>query len=166
MKTLESSIYKSPIGDIQLLIAEGKLCYMDFADNIDRMHRLLKRRFREYEIVEGADHRQMHKRLDRYFAGKPDAFNNVSLDAGGTAFQRKVWNELRKIPKGKTLDYSTLAKRAGNGKAVRAAASSNARNPVSIIIPCHRVIGKDGSLRGYAGGEHRKQWLLEHEGAL
>lgn len=166
MKTLESSIYKSPIGNIQLLIAQGKLCYMDFAENTDRMHRLLKRRFRTYKVVEGTDHEPIHSRLDKYFAGKPNAFKNIELDAGGTAFQRKVWRELLKIPTGKTLDYSTLAKRAGNERAVRAAASSNARNPVSIIIPCHRVIGKDGSLRGYAGGEHRKQWLLEHEGAI
>ncbi|MGB5707616.1 MAG: methylated-DNA--[protein]-cysteine S-methyltransferase [Arenicellales bacterium] len=166
MKTLESSVYPSPIGNIQLLTADGKLCYLDFADNEPRMHQLLKRRFGEYRIVESSKHKQVHKRLDRYFAGDTDAFEQLEVDTGGTPFQRKVWLTLQKIPRGKTLDYSTLAKRAGNEKAVRAAASSNARNPVSIVIPCHRVIGKDGSLRGYAGGEYRKQWLLEHEGAL
>ena len=166
MKFLESSLYPSPIGDIQLLSVEGKLCYLDFAVNKARMHQLLKRRFGEYRIIKHADHDQIHARLDGYFAGDPDAFRQLPLDTGGTTFQRKVWDVLRKIPRGKTLDYSTLAKRAGNERAIRAAASSNARNPVSIIIPCHRVIGKDGSLRGYAGGEHRKQWLLEHEGAI
>lgn len=166
MKILESSVYPSPIGDMQVITAEGKLCYLDFADNKIRMQHLLKRRFGDYKIIRNAEHQQMHAMLDKYFAGKSDAFQELELDTGGTAFQRSVWNVLQKIPRGETMDYSTLAKRSGNEKAVRAAASSNARNPVSIVIPCHRVIGKDGSLRGYAGGERRKQWLLEHEGAI
>ncbi|MEJ2176683.1 MAG: methylated-DNA--[protein]-cysteine S-methyltransferase [Gammaproteobacteria bacterium] len=166
MKILESSVYPSPIGDMQVVTAQDKLCYLDFADNKARMHQLLKRRFGGYKIVENAKHQQMHAMLDKYFEGKSDAFQKLELDTGGTDFQRKVWNALQKIPRGKTMDYSTLAKHSGNEKAVRAAASSNARNPVSIVIPCHRVIGKDGSLRGYAGGEHRKRWLLEHEGAI
>ncbi|MGI9291271.1 MAG: methylated-DNA--[protein]-cysteine S-methyltransferase [Gammaproteobacteria bacterium] len=166
MKILESSIYQSPIGDIQVLTADGKLCYMDFADNTPRMHQLLKRRFSEYKLQKSSNYQRVHASLDKYFAGNVDAFKQIEMDTGGTPFQRKVWKTLQKIPIGKTLDYSTLAKRAGNEKAVRAAASSNARNPISIVIPCHRVIGKDGSLRGYAGGVDRKQWLLEHEGAI
>jgi len=166
MMQLQSSIYNSPIGEIIILHADGKLCYLDFSDNDQRMDQLLGTRFGQYQINAGSRPPRIHKQLDRYFAGKPELFEGVELDTGGTEFQQKVWQKLMTIPRGETLDYSALASRTGRPKAVRAAASSNARNPVSIVIPCHRVIGKDGSLRGYAGGKDRKQFLLELEGAL
>lgn len=165
MTLLHASTYHSPIGPIELLSHDGRLCYLDFADNPERMTRLMTLRYGEYQVVRSDAHKLWHQRLDRYFAGEDNAFDGALLETGGTAFQEKVWQSLREIPRGETLDYSSLAARAGNSRAVRAAASSNARNPISIVIPCHRVIGKDGSLRGYAGGERRKQWLLEFEGA-
>lgn len=100
--------------------------------------------------------------LQEYFEGSRKEFT-LKLDPKGTDFQKRVWEELQKIPYGKTVNYLQIAKRLGDPKVIRAAASANGKNPISIIIPCHRVIGSDGSLTGYAGGLHRKKWLLEHE---
>jgi len=100
--------------------------------------------------------------LQEYFNGKRKDFD-IKLNPEGTDFQKKVWNHLLEIPYGKTLSYLDLSKRLGDIKAIRAVANANGKNPIWIIIPCHRVIGSDGSLTGYAGGLNRKQWLLEHE---
>ncbi len=100
--------------------------------------------------------------LQEYFEGKRKNFS-LKLIPKGTDFQQKVWKELQKIPFGKTVSYQQIASQLGNPKVIRAAASANGKNPISIIIPCHRVIGSDGSLTGYAGGLHRKKWLLELE---
>jgi len=100
--------------------------------------------------------------LEEYFAGKRTTFS-LKLNPQGTDFQKKVWKQLVKIPFGKTVSYMDMAKELGDPKVIRAAASANGKNPISIIIPCHRVIGSDGSLTGYAGGLHRKKWLLAHE---
>lgn len=100
--------------------------------------------------------------LGDYFDGKRKDFN-FKLNPKGTDFQQKVWQELLNIPFGKTISYLDLSKKLGDVKAIRAVASANGKNPLWIIIPCHRVIGTDGSLTGYAGGLWRKKWLLEHE---
>ena len=100
--------------------------------------------------------------LNEYFDGSRKQFD-LKLNPQGTNFQKKVWNELLKIPYGKTTSYLELSKQLGDIKAIRAVANANGKNPLWIIIPCHRVIGSDGSLTGYAGGLHRKKWLLEHE---
>ena len=100
--------------------------------------------------------------LKEYFQGTRNQFS-LTLNPKGTDFQKKVWNELQKIPYGKTITYLDLAKKLGNVKSIRAAANANGKNPIWIIIPCHRVIGTDGSLVGYAGGLQRKKWLLDHE---
>jgi methylated-DNA-[protein]-cysteine S-methyltransferase len=100
--------------------------------------------------------------LDEYFAGKRSQFD-FKLNPMGTEFQQKVWQELLKIPFGKTVSYMDLSKKLGDVKAIRAVASANGKNPLWIVVPCHRVIGTDGSLTGYAGGLWRKKWLLEHE---
>lgn len=100
--------------------------------------------------------------LKQYFEGKRQDFD-LKLNFKGTPFQKKVWNALLQIPYGKTISYLDLSKQLGDVKAIRAVASANGKNPFWIVVPCHRVIGTDGSLTGYAGGLHRKQWLLEHE---
>lgn len=100
--------------------------------------------------------------LQEYFDGKRKEFN-IKLSPEGTDFQKKVWKQLEGIPFGKTATYQQMANQLGDPKVIRAAASANGKNPISIIIPCHRVIGSDGSLTGYAGGLHRKKWLLEFE---
>ena len=100
--------------------------------------------------------------LKAYFNNKLKSFD-LKLNPEGTDFQKKVWKQLEKIPYGKTISYLDLAKQLGDAKTIRAAASANGKNPLWIIVPCHRVIGTDGSLTGYAGGLHLKQWLLNHE---
>ena len=102
------------------------------------------------------------QQLTEYFQRKRTHFE-VKLHPNGTPFQKKVWNQLLQIPFGKTISYQDMANTLGDPKVIRAAASANGKNPIAIIIPCHRVIGSDGSLTGYAGGLHRKKWLLEHE---
>lgn len=100
--------------------------------------------------------------LREYFEGTRENFN-LELNPGGTDFQKKVWHTLSKIPFGKTVSYLELSKKLGDAKAIRAVAAANSKNPLWIVIPCHRVISSDNSLTGYAGGLHRKKWLLEHE---
>lgn len=100
--------------------------------------------------------------LNEYFEGNRTKFD-LKLNPQGTDFEKKLWKELEKIPYGKTVSYLDLSKQLGNIKAIRAVASANGKNPIWIIVPCHRVIGNDASLTGYAGGLHRKKWLLDHE---
>ena len=105
------------------------------------------------------------EQLAEYFAGTRTTFD-LLLDAGGTAFERRVWDSLRTIPYGRTLSCSELARRLGDPRATRAVGAANGKNPIPIIVPCHRVIGANGALTGFGGGLDRKRWLLEHEGAL
>ncbi|MDH7447299.1 methylated-DNA--[protein]-cysteine S-methyltransferase [Aquimarina sp. 2201CG14-23] len=100
--------------------------------------------------------------LQDYFKGNRNTFD-IKLNPSGTDFQKKVWHELSNIPFGKTVSYLDIAKRLGDPKCIRAAASANGKNPLWVVVPCHRVIGSDGSLTGYAGGLWRKKWLLDHE---
>ena len=108
---------------------------------------------------------QTARQLSEYFAGRRREFD-LPLRLQGTVFQKRVWQELTEIPYGTTWSYGQLAKRLGNPNASRAVGLANGQNPISILVPCHRVIGADGSLTGYGGGLERKQWLLTHEGAL
>jgi methylated-DNA-[protein]-cysteine S-methyltransferase len=104
--------------------------------------------------------------LSRYFAAGTTDFGDLPLDLQGTPFQLRVWQELRQIPRGRAISYKELARRAGSPQASRAVGQANGRNPVPIIVPCHRVIAADGSLGGYSSGLERKRWLLEHEGVM
>ena len=118
-----------------------------------------------YETVSPVIHDELQDcafQLQEYFKGERTSFS-LKLNPQGTDFQQRVWNELLNIPFGNTMSYLQLSQQLGDVKAIRAVASANGRNPLWIIVPCHRVIGSDGSLRGYAGGLSRKQWLLEHE---
>jgi methylated-DNA-[protein]-cysteine S-methyltransferase len=108
---------------------------------------------------------EVRTQLAEYFAGERQAFD-LPLKLLGTSFQLRVWQELARIPFGETITYAQLAERVGNSKASRAVGAANGRNPISIIVPCHRVIGASGTLTGYAGGVEKKQWLLEHERAV
>ena len=109
-----------------------------------------------------AGDRRAVDQLDRYFKGELTEFD-LELDPEGTDFEKCVWNELRRIPYGSTTTYGEIAARLGDLNATRAVGTANARNPIAVVIPCHRVIGADGELTGYAGGLHRKRWLLAHE---
>jgi methylated-DNA-[protein]-cysteine S-methyltransferase len=115
-------------------------------------------------FTKGEKDNPYRKAFEDYFSGDEEAFKNIPLDMDGTEFQRRVWGLLLKIPSGETRCYGDLAKALGTPNASRAVGWANGQNPISIVVPCHRVIGKDGTLTGYAGGLKRKAWLLEHEG--
>jgi methylated-DNA-[protein]-cysteine S-methyltransferase len=143
---------KSPIGTLTLVENEGALVglYLENGNPPPAMQRstpLLK---------------EAQRQLREYFAGERSTFE-LPLRLEGTAFQRAVWGALAKIPFGKTCSYADIARRVGRPKAVRAVGAANGANPIALVIPCHRVIGADGSLTGYGGGLPRKKWLLAHE---
>ena len=163
--TLEIAEFHSPIGTIVLAVRDGALASLVFAEGWpDRRARLAKR-FGDVDLRGAADPAGVSGRLAAYFAGDLGALDAIAVDAGGTPFQRRVWAALRAIPSGETVSYQTLARRIGAPTAVRAVGAANGDNPVGIVVPCHRVIGADGSLTGYAGGIERKRWLLTHERA-
>ncbi|MEP6947835.1 MAG: methylated-DNA--[protein]-cysteine S-methyltransferase [Ginsengibacter sp.] len=151
-------LYRSPLGIIKIKISGGCVNELIYVND-------------ESEISSGTiqlpaeDKTILQKciaQFDEYFSGRRKVFD-FPIKQEGTEFQQKVWNELIKIPFGKTISYLQLAQRLGDVKSIRAAASANGRNKLNIIVPCHRVIGSDGSLIGYGGGLPRKKWLLDHE---
>jgi methylated-DNA-[protein]-cysteine S-methyltransferase len=156
----------SPLGDIVLVATDRALVGLSFADCPSRWWQQRSQPNSNYSIVPTANPLGMSDRLNAYFAGDCTVWDEVTIAADGTPFQQRVWNQLRQISAGQTMTYGDLAQSLGDVKAVRAVATANAQNPVAIAIPCHRVIGKDGSLTGYAGGLERKRWLLVHETAL
>ena len=144
-----TTLHPSPVGDILLKADEsGDLTGL----------------FLRHDLTEGGDgpFDDAREQLDAYFAGELEDFD-LRLAPHGTPFQMRVWDELTRIPYGETISYMALALRLGDRKLVRAVGTANGRNPLSIIVPCHRVIGADGTLVGYGGGLERKRWLLEHE---
>ncbi|MGH6812982.1 MAG: methylated-DNA--[protein]-cysteine S-methyltransferase [Methylocella sp.] len=156
----------TPIGTALLVTDEaGVLRAFDFEDFEGRMARLLRRHYGAANLEAGAAPRAIKDPVLRYFDGDLHALDEVAWATAGTMFQRSVWAALTTIPAGETLSYGGLAGRIGKPKAARAAGLATGANPVAIIVPCHRVIGADGSLTGYGGGLPRKQWLLDHEGA-
>jgi len=158
--------FDSPCGMISIVFDAGDVLYhLDFPDQGDRQDRLTAKRFKGKSFDKGQS-KEIKIHLLAYMSGDFSALDKISCDLGGTDFQKRVWQALKNIPVGKTCSYSELAVIIGNEKAVRAVARANALNPISLIYPCHRVIGADGSLTGYAGGLARKEWLLRHEGAL
>jgi len=164
MTIVETAELASPIGRITLAVRDRCLCALDFTDRWPRRRAALEKRFGQVEFRQATDPDGLVSRLERYFAGDLGALACVQVDPGGTEFQRKVWSALRKVPPGRTASYGELARAVGAAGAARAVGAANGSNPVAIVIPCHRVIGADGGLTGYAGGVRRKRWLLEHEG--
>ncbi|WP_231959772.1 methylated-DNA--[protein]-cysteine S-methyltransferase [Thalassospira indica] len=159
--------YASPIGKLSLASIDGKLVHLDFEDNDDRLKTIQTRRFKNLEWKEGgAAPAPITDWLDGYFDGSVGVLPINAINLVGTPFQKSVWDALVNIPSGQSVSYAGLADQLGNPRAVRAVARANASNPVSIIVPCHRVIGSNGTLTGYAGGLDRKKWLLDHEAAM
>ena len=154
----------SPIGEI-IIISDGEnLRALDFDEYEERMHELLRRHYGEVRFKRSKNPGGTSKLVKRYLDGDFDAINEIAVKTNGTPFQKKVWTKLRRIPRGKTISYGDLARRIGKPKAPRAVGLANGSNPIAIVVPCHRVIGANGSLTGYGGGIERKQWLLAHEG--
>jgi methylated-DNA-[protein]-cysteine S-methyltransferase len=155
----------SPIGPLTTAERGGRICLLHFgADgpDVDRM-------FDRWYPGEPRNRQPLPEIgavLTRYFAGETAAIEGVAVEMNGTPFQKTVWAALRRIPCGTTISYAELARRIGEPSAVRAVGTANGANPVALIVPCHRVIGSNGSLTGYGGGLDRKQWLLTHEGVI
>ncbi len=145
--------YSSPVGDLLVTSRDERITGVYFN----------KERAADPEITPVIE--QCIAELEEYFF-KGRKFFNVELGFSGSIFQNKVWNELLTIPYGKTISYMELAIRIGDINSIRAVGLANGQNPIAIIVPCHRVIGKDGDLVGYTGGMHNKLWLLQHEGAF
>jgi len=155
----------SPIGTI-LLVSDGEaIRALDFEDYEPRMMQILRRHYGAVELVEGPAPPGVRDAIAAYFAGTIGAIDVLTTATAGTEFQRDVWKTLREIPAGATWSYGQLAKHIGKPKAMRAVGLANGSNPIAIVVPCHRVIGANGSLTGYGGGMERKRWLLAHEGA-
>jgi methylated-DNA-[protein]-cysteine S-methyltransferase len=157
----------TPIGALLIVFDGGdRLRALDWEDFEPRMRRLLRLQYgSEVELRAGSAPKSIRDPLDAYFAGDFAALDRIEVETGGTPFQRRLWAALRDIPSGQTSTYGALAEKIGAPKAVRAVGAANGANPISIVLPCHRVIGSDQRLTGYGGGLNRKSWLLTHEGA-
>ena len=163
-ETLTLDRIPTPIGTALVVTDEqGVLRAFNWTDYEPAMLKWIGRRYPKARLVEGKG--PLRATFDAYFAGQTDAFDDIAWEGAGTEFQKTVWKALCTIPVGQTWTYAQLAERIGRPTAVRAVGLANGSNPVALVVPCHRVIGSNGSLTGYGGGLHRKRWLLEHEGA-
>lgn len=158
-ETLHRTVVDSPVGPLTLLASDVGLRAVLW--DVDDHTRVPVRA----RVVDRADHPVLvttARQLEEYFAGTRREFD-VALDPAGTEFQRQAWAVLRTIPFGERISYGEQARRLGDVRKARAAGAANGRNPISIVVPCHRVVGADGSLTGFAAGTDRKAWLLDHE---
>jgi len=156
----------TPIGEALIVTDEaGILRAFDWLDRQSSIARVLRLHYGSAVPEPGAAPRTIRRRLRRYFDGDLGCLAAIEWRAIGTPFQRTVWNTLTTIPPGATLSYAALAAKLGCPRSVRAVGLANGSNPISVVVPCHRVIGSDGSLTGYGGGLERKRWLLNHERA-
>jgi len=158
--TVHTTFVDSPVGPLFVAADEEGLHAIEFREN-----RHPVKRKADWREGDNAVLRRARRQLDEYFSGKRRAFD-LPLSPAGTEFQRSVWTKLATIPYGETISYAQLASRVGKPSAMRAVGAANGRNPLPIVLPCHRVIGADGSLTGFGGGLPTKQFLLKLEGAL
>lgn len=163
MTSLTVERLETPVGPALVVEDErGTVRAFDWAEQEDALRAWLARHHPQAALREGVT--SVHDAFIAYFGGELRALDTVPWIASGTEFQRKVWDTLRSIPAGETITYGELAVRIGKPNAVRAVGTANGANPVAVVVPCHRVIGRDGTLTGYRGGLDRKRWLLAHEG--
>ena len=159
----------SPLGEMLIVTDEqGLLRALDWLDHEPRMLELMRRQYpgAQPQLHDTTHPSTARRAMQAYFDGDIAVIHRLHVATGGTDFQQQVWTALRGIPDGDTLSYGELAQRIGRPSAVRAVGLANGANPISIVLPCHRVIGSNRSLTGYGGGLARKQWLLQHEKAL
>ena len=155
----------TPIGALRIVWEDDTLRALDFGDDDEKFARLLEWQFGTAGLPHAQAPREIRQAFEQYFAGDLTAIDRIKVNAIGTPFQQQVWAALREIPAGTTTSYGKLAERLGRPGASRAVGLANGSNPVGVVVPCHRVIGANGSLTGYGGGLDRKRWLLEHERA-
>lgn len=154
---------QSPLGRIAIAARDGRLCALEFGRV--RLARQLAARYPDMPRRRTRNPFGVSVKLRAYLAGDLAAVDRIPVETGGTPFQQRVWRALRRIPAGCTMSYGALARTLGVGAASRAVGAANGRNPISLVVPCHRLIGGDAALTGYGGGLWRKRWLLCHEGA-
>ena len=156
---------QTPIGTALLVTdADGLLRALDWEDYASRMKQLLRLHYGTVDLKDARSPRELRAALTGYFKGELDRLVAIEWRVAGTPFQQKVWNALPKIAAGTTLSYGALAAKLGMPRAIRALGHANGSNPISVVLPCHRLIGAGGSLVKYGGGLERKRWLLKHEG--
>jgi methylated-DNA-[protein]-cysteine S-methyltransferase len=166
MKELQLDSIASPLDNILIVVDGERMCSLDFEDYLPRMMTLLEKRYGPVHLTPTPNPYGYSDIVRRYFAGDYASLDAIPVSTGGTPFQQQVWSALRTIPPGTTSTYGELAVKLGKPTAYRAVGAANALNPVGIVLPCHRVIGANTSLTGYAGGLERKRWLLQHEGKI
>ncbi|MGR7093277.1 methylated-DNA--[protein]-cysteine S-methyltransferase [Klebsiella aerogenes] len=169
MLTLLQDKIDTPLGPLWVICDEQfNLRAVEWDQHSDRMEQLLDIHYRHegYERIDARDPGGLSAKLQQYFDGDLAIIDTLPTATGGTPFQRQVWQALRTIPCGQVMHYGQLAEVLGRPGAARAVGAANGSNPVSIVVPCHRVIGRNGTMAGYAGGVQRKEWLLRHEGYL
>lgn len=157
---------ETPLGGLLLVSGpDGQLHASEFADRPERLHRLLDRRIGKdrYALLDGNVPDASRLSLEAYFKGDLAAINDIPVAFTGTNFQRQMWTALRTVPPGAPITYADMATAVGQPGSARAVGHANAANPFEIVVPCHRLVGKSGSLTGYGGGLERKRWLLDHE---
>jgi methylated-DNA-[protein]-cysteine S-methyltransferase len=158
----------STVTGTMLLLTDDDDCVraLDWEDYAPRMHQLLRQQNGSVRLEPRSGASPARRAIEAYYAGELASIDSLPVRTGGTEFQREVWRALRTIPTGETTTYGRLAVKLGRPKAMRAVGMANGANPISVIVPCHRVIGANASLTGYGGGIERKRWLLRHEGAV
>jgi methylated-DNA-[protein]-cysteine S-methyltransferase len=166
---LQLGTASSPVGIVHFALHQGALCAVGFDEGWEELLLAVRDRLRDHPSpgrTARVTVRECREAFQRYFNGDLRALDPLPVHPRGTPFQERVWKALRSIPVGSTISYGELAGRIGSPKASRAVGAANGANPISVVLPCHRVIGSGGSLVGYGGGLERKVWLLKHEGAL
>ena len=161
---IELAVVDTPIDSLTLVARNGRVCLLHFGADDVSVRAKLQRWYPEEPVEQVDDPAGAAAALVHYFAGNFQAIDRISVEMNGTPFQKRVWDALRKVPAGKTASYAEIAALIGAPAAVRAVGAANGANPVAVVVPCHRIIGSNGTLTGYGGGLKRKEWLLRHEG--
>jgi methylated-DNA-[protein]-cysteine S-methyltransferase len=160
---IELTTFGSPVGPLAIAGRDGRICAVWFGSE-EELAPVVLRWYPDEPIVSTQDPAGAVDVLARYFAGDFDALDALEIELHGTQFQQRVWQRLRRVRAGATASYQEIARAIGAPAAVRAVGAANGANPIPIVVPCHRIIGSNGSLTGYGGGLDRKRWLLAHEG--
>lgn len=161
---IEIAVVHTPIDALTLAAKDGRLCLLHFGSREGPVRLQLHRWYPGDSIEHRPDPAGAATALAKYFSGHLDAIETIQVELNGTPFQQRVWQALRTVRAGRTAAYAEIASSIGSLAAVRAVGAANGANPVAIVVPCHRIIGSNGTLTGYGGGLKRKEWLLRHEG--
>jgi methylated-DNA-[protein]-cysteine S-methyltransferase len=164
MNVIALTTIDSPLGTLTIAANGPRVCLVHFGAATQRVRSTLASWYPGFAIESSTDPAGAATVLRRYFEGDLASLDEVEVELHGTSFQKRIWMALRTVTVGTTLSYAALARRVGSPSAVRAVGAANGANPVAVVLPCHRIIGSNGSLTGYGGGLDRKRWLLEHEG--